>query len=147
MSTEDRLESLLALEFQFGILIRRFRRTMTDRATLVHEDLSTASYVILAFLDSKGPVRSSVIVETFMLDKGAVSRQVQQLVDLGLVDRRPDPDDGRAQIVGVTAEGARRAAAVASARRERLDERLGDWSDADLADLVAKLSRYNDALE
>jgi hypothetical protein len=32
-------------------------------------------------------------------------------------------------------------------RRQRLDERLGDWSEADLASFVNLLGRYNLALE
>ena len=40
------------------------------------------------------------------MDKGAVSRQVQHLVDLGLVDRQPDPDDGRATLLAASADGA-----------------------------------------
>ena len=49
-------------------------------------------------------MRASAIAEQFDIDKGAISRQVQHLVDLGLVDRVTDPDDGRAMLVSVSDE-------------------------------------------
>ncbi|WP_442940144.1 MarR family transcriptional regulator [Nocardioides sp. B-3] len=44
----------------------------------------------------QGTVRASAVVEAFHLDKGAVSRHVQTLVDFGLAAKERDPDDGRA---------------------------------------------------
>ena len=42
------------------------------------------------------------------MDKGGVSRQVQPLVDLGLVERRPDAEDRRAILLDATTEGRER---------------------------------------
>ena len=42
---------------------------------------------------------------------------------LGLIERRPDPDDSRGQLIGLTAEGRRRADGRAAARREYVRER------------------------
>jgi DNA-binding MarR family transcriptional regulator len=80
------------------------------------------------------------------MDKGSVSRQVQHLLDLGLVDRAPDPDDGRATLLSISEEGRRRTSDVSEHRRKLLAERLGDWSADDLQTFVAMLHRYNTAL-
>ena len=72
------------------------------------------------------------LVEAMDLDKGAMSRGVQHLIDLGLVDRTPDPADGRATLLSVSAEGRTRLADMAVHRRKRLDERLSGWSDDEL---------------
>lgn len=118
-----------------------------ERARAVHEDLQPASYLMLMYLAAEGPQRSSVLSERFGVDKGAISRQVQHLVDLGLLDRTPDPDDGRATLVSASPDAVLRMEAVNRDRRTWLDERLGEWSEADLRDFVAGLARYNVALD
>jgi DNA-binding MarR family transcriptional regulator len=143
----SRPESLRLLEAEVGLLIRRIKRVIGERARAVHPDLQPSAYLMLGFLADEGPVRASAIAERFDIDKGAISRQVQHLVDLGLVDRTHDPADGRASLVSASDEAVRRMADVAADRRKWLDERLGDWSDADLAGFVDVLSRYNAALE
>ncbi|MEO5851002.1 MAG: MarR family winged helix-turn-helix transcriptional regulator [Nocardioides sp.] len=140
-------EALGQLEQEVGVLIRRVRRVIGERARAVHDGLQPSSYLILAHLADCGPARSSSIVDTFEIDKGAISRQVQHLVDLGLVEREPDPADGRATLLTITPEATRRLAEVTRQRRELFDERLGDWTEAELTDLVSALSRYNHALE
>ncbi len=147
MSGSSRPDSLRQLEAEVGVLIRRIRRVIGERARAVHEDLQPASYLLLAHLVETGPLRASAVAEKFALDKGAVSRQVQQLVELGLVERAADPDDGRASLVSATAEAVRRIAAMGVSRRAWLDERLGDWADDELSGFVDVLGRYNQALE
>jgi DNA-binding MarR family transcriptional regulator len=143
----SRQETLRHLESEVGVLIRRVKRVIGERARAVHADLQPASYLMLAYLAEHGPMRSSAISETFDIDKGAISRQVQHLVDLGLVDRTPDPGDGRASLVSASDDAVRRLADVVAHRRKWLDERLGDWSDAELTGFVEVLGRYNDALD
>lgn len=142
-----RAESLRLVEQEVGTLLRRVRRAIGVRARAVHEGLQPSAYLLLTHLADSGPARSSAIVDAFEIDKGAISRQVQHLVDLGLVVREPDPADGRAMLLSVTADAQRRLADVTSHRRKLLDERLGDWSEADLDVLVSVLGRYNRALD
>jgi len=142
-----RAESLGALEREVGVLIRRVRRVIGERARAVHEGLQPSSYLLLAHLAEIGPSRSSAVVDAFDIDKGAISRQVQHLVELGLVERHPDPADGRAMLIEVTPDAHERLTAVAADRRQFLDERLGDWDEAELATLVESLGRYNRALD
>ena len=128
------------------MLIRRVRRVIGERAQAVHEDLAAPAYLILAHLAENGPTRASTLSDIFTIDKGAISRQLTQLVELGLVERTPDPHDGRATLVTASEEALRRLADVVQHRRRWFDEQLGDWSDADLATFAAELGRYNAAL-
>ena len=146
MTTASRPDSLRRLEREVGVLIRRVKRVIGVRARLVHEDLQPASYLMLTWLVDQGPVRASSMVETFNIDKGAVSRQLQHLADLGLVERTPDPDDGRATLVAASDDAVRRLADVAEHRRKWLDEQLGDWSAAELTRFADLLARYNHSL-
>ena len=81
------------------------------------------------------------------MDKGAVSRQVQLLCELGLVDRCDDPADRRAHRLTVSEKGAARLADVDRARRSTYNARLDGWSAEELDDLVSRLARYNATLD
>ena len=129
----SRADELGHLEQEVGVLIRRIRRVIGERARAVHPDLQPASYLMLSYLSSSGPQRSSVLSDRFGVDKGAISRQVQNLVDLVLVS--------------ASADAVHRMVAIARERRTWLDERLGEWSEDDLRDFVGALSRYNAALD
>jgi DNA-binding MarR family transcriptional regulator len=144
--TAARAESLRHLEREVGVLIRRVKRVIGVRARLVHEELQPASYLMLTWLVDQGPVRASSMVETFNIDKGAVSRQLQHLDDLGLVERTPDPADGRATLVAASDDAVRRLADVAEHRRKWLDEQLGDWTSDELVHFAELLERYNESL-
>jgi DNA-binding MarR family transcriptional regulator len=143
---ESRGESLRRLEAEVGVLIRRIRRVIHERAHAVHADLQPSAYLLLAWLAHEGPVRASAIAESFGIDKGAISRQIQHLDELGLVTRAPDPGDGRAMLVAASDDAVRRMADIAAHRRKWLDEQLGDWSAAELNGFVDTLARYNEAL-
>ena len=141
-----RPESLRQLEREVGVLIRRIKRVIGERARSVHEDLQPASYLMLSWLADEGPVRASSMAENFHIDKGAVSRQLQHLDELGLVVRTPDPADGRATLVAASDDAVRRLADVAEHRRKWLDEQLADWSAEEMSEFAATLGRYNAAL-
>jgi DNA-binding MarR family transcriptional regulator len=143
----SRADELGRLEEEVAVMIRRVRRVIWERARCVHEDLQPASYLMLSHLVSAGPQRSSTLSDHFGVDKGAISRQVQHLSDLGLVDRVRDPLDGRATLVSASADAVRRMEAILSERRRWLDERLSEWSEDDLREFVAGLERYNTALD
>ncbi|MCW2761414.1 MAG: MarR family transcriptional regulator [Marmoricola sp.] len=140
-------ETLRALEHEMSVLVRRIRRVIADRARMLHPDLSPVAYSMLMALNDSGPQRASDLVEIFSIDKGAVSRQVQALLELGLIERSPDPVDRRAMILAISEEGHGRLANIAATRRHEVRERLDDWTEDDLSAFVRSLGRYNAALE
>lgn len=142
-----RAEELRRLEQEVGVLIRRVKRVIGERSRAVHPDLQPASYLMLTYLAAEGAQRSSVLSERFGVDKGAISRQVQHLTELGLVEREPDPQDGRAALVSASPDAVRRLEAVEQDRRRWLDERLSEWSEDDLSSFVTALARYNATLD
>ena len=101
-----RSQTLSTLEHEVGVVIRRVKRVIGERARAVHEDLQPGSYLVLTYLESTGSCRSTAIAGAFDMDKGAVSRQVQHLTELGLIERTPDPADGRAALLAVTDDAA-----------------------------------------
>lgn len=142
-SRGERDRGLDALEHEVLVLVRRARRVIAARAAQVHPDLSPASYLLMGLVRDRGQVRAADVCDAFDLDKGAVSRQVQQMAELGLVERTADPADRRATLITLTDAGREALEAVDRRRRSRLRDRLDEWDDAALADFVASLHRYN----
>jgi DNA-binding MarR family transcriptional regulator len=143
----QRQQSLRRIESEVGVLIRRVRRVIGERARAVHPELAAATYLLLAHVAETGPLRASALVDDMGLDKGAVSRQVTHLVELGLLERSQDPDDGRATLLAASDDARERLATVGRQRSERFGQRLSDWSEADLADFADRLAHYNAALD
>lgn len=142
----DRHGDLRRIESEVGTLIRRVKRVIGERAREVHPDLHPMTYFILTHLASCGPLRGADLSDAFGMDKGGVSRQVQTLVDLGLVERRPDPQDRRAILVDATDVGRQRLEEISRRRSDRFDERLSTWSDAELSAFADQITAYNEAL-
>jgi DNA-binding MarR family transcriptional regulator len=140
---DERAESLAEVEHQLRVMIRGIKRVIARHATVVHPSLMPSSFVVLGWLAEFGPARASAVAEQFDIDKGAVSRQLQHLGELGLIERTPDPDDGRAQLVSVTEDGRRRLKAAHDARHALRDQQLSQWSAEDLAAFARQLARFN----
>ena len=144
--TTRRDADLRRVEQELGVLLRRVKRVLGERARMLHPDLPALAYVLLTHVVEHGPVRAADLADTFGMDKGGVSRQVQQLVDLGYVERRPDPDDRRASLLVASDEAVGRLREVQRARSDRFDRRLVGWSDEDLSRFADQLASYNEAL-
>jgi len=138
---------LLELEAQMAVIGRRMRRVLAERASAIDPSLGAVSYGVLEHLNRSGECRQSELVTALGSEKGAISRAVQQLVDLDLVARVTDPDDGRAHQIAITAEGSGRLQDVVAARRATYAQRLADWTPDEIAGFVAALARYNASLE
>lgn len=142
----DTRESFVRLERELGLLLRRARALSAKNAAQLHPDLDPAALGLLALLQDAGPLRASDLVARLGLDKSTVSRQITGLVDLGLVDRTPDPADGRAQVLRPSAEGATRLERIRAARRARLEEDFASWPAEDVAKLGELLGRLNETM-
>jgi DNA-binding MarR family transcriptional regulator len=146
----DPREALGRLEREIALLLRRARAISSRLAGELDPELDGPAYVMLALLQDTGPLRAGDLVASLGLDKSTVSRQVSSLVDLGLVDRAPDPVDGRAQVLSPSAEGSARLARIREARRARWGADLADWPAADVAtlgELLGRLNRIGEARE
>jgi DNA-binding MarR family transcriptional regulator len=139
-SVVGRIETEVALLMRFG--------EATRRATPVeaHRSLDRAAYVILRHLQEAGPLNVSALADRLNLDGSTVTRQVTAMEREGLIEREPDPSDGRGTLVSATAAGLRRMSVVREARAKVYAEMLSDWSAGDRADLATLLARLNEAL-
>ncbi len=111
-----------------------------------HEHVDPMAYPLLYNLKRR-PLRVSALADAVHVDVSTVSRQVSTLVDLGLVERGPDPDDGRAQALSVTPDGEALLLAIREGREQWLRGLLADWPDDDVQAFASFLSRFSSDLE
>ncbi|WP_439677431.1 MarR family winged helix-turn-helix transcriptional regulator [Embleya sp. MST-111070] len=103
--------------------------------------------LLLAYLVMEGPRRVTDLAAMTYLDVSTVSRQIASLVQRGLVERRPDPNDGRGTLLAVTDTGEQAFEVYRSRRQAELDRVTRDWSTDERRTFVHLLARFNDDLE
>ncbi len=111
-----------------------------------HPGVDPAAYPLLFALVS-GPMRLSELADRIHSDVSTVSRQVTHFVDLGLIQRAPDPTDGRAQQLGLTDEALTLLTTVQDSREQWMSRLLAGWSAVDKAAFTTLTARFADALE
>jgi len=112
---------------------------LVERARAQHDgELDRPFYMLMFELVSSGPARVSALAEAVHSDPSTVSRQVAHLIDLGLLERRPDPEDRRAALLAVTPDGTALLHRARTVRDQKIAEIVADWPAAD-RDLFADL--------
>jgi len=134
-------EQVVRLTRQMGVL-------KAHASSRHRHGIEWSSYVLLFHLVRHGePMRSSLLAEVVCADPSTISRQITSLVDNGLVDRRPDPDDGRAVQLVATAKGQQLYAKMRAERDAVFADVLADWRADDVRQLSALLDRFTTDLE
>ncbi|WEK62800.1 MAG: MarR family transcriptional regulator [Candidatus Microbacterium colombiense] len=135
-------EAISRVEHELGSLFARIRISWREAAVSVHPDLQPLGYQVLTSIATGKATSAGAIIERLQTDKSAVSRQVRQLEQLGLVESVQDPEDRRARVLVATPLAQEKIALARSRYEKRIGERLRRWSAADLdhfADLLASL--------
>jgi len=118
------------------ILLARY-----DDVLKPHE-LTFARYEVLVLLtfSRTGELPLKVIGSRLMVHPTSVTNAIDRLVAAGYVRRRPNPDDGRGVLAGITDDG-RRVVEEATKALTALDFGLGDLPEAERAELFDILRR------
>ena len=106
----------------------------------VDPELSRADIVTLGVLATRGTCRPGQVAEALCVDRSVISRQLVTLDQLGLIERTPDPGDGRAELVSVNAAGRERLDAARAAMCGALVERLDPWDVPEIERMVDTLN-------
>jgi DNA-binding MarR family transcriptional regulator len=125
----------------FWAVARRLRHR--TKVALEPWELSPSLARALSVLAREGDLRLSELAERLRIAPRSATEVVDDLQRLELVNRRPDPDDRRAVLVGLTTDGEETAHAIQEARRaegERFFAALDASDRADLARVLRKLS-------
>lgn len=140
----DEADAVDVLEYEVGVLFRRARAMSRLLAREVHPDVEPAAYGLLGYLDRTGGARLTDLATFIGVGKPTLSRQLQLLERLGLVERRTEAEDRRVVTLQLTEEGARRVRVARAARRRRFRALLDSWSSDDVETLGALLHRFNE---
>ncbi|MFZ3482258.1 MarR family winged helix-turn-helix transcriptional regulator [Sphingomonas sp. 3-13AW] len=92
-------------------LARAYRRYIDRGFSSLDLSHTTALAVMLIGRHGDG-VRQGMLADELGMESASLVPLVQQLVQAGLVERRPDPDDGRAKTLYLTEAGKALAAEV-----------------------------------
>jgi DNA-binding MarR family transcriptional regulator len=109
VTTTKRRSERQQLNPDLGVLAVRLQRALQDElftrlAEAGYGDLGPRHNAVLAYLDEDG-VRASELARLSGRDKQVVGRLVDELEELGYVERRPDPRDRRAKLIVPTKRG------------------------------------------
>ena len=139
--TRDRLTSSVAQ------LVRTGRHVSTRAATQLYGELPSFGWALLAPLQRDGDQRCSALARQVGVDVSVASRQLAVLERLGYVERRPDPQDGRASLLRLTAAGAHALDATRTLRAEWALTALAGWDESEACLLSELLDRLVSDLE
>lgn len=109
-------------------------------------DLSPNDMGLLHHINQSGPARASDLAARAGVDKSTMTTQVHRLENKGLVERTPDPVDGRASLLSPSAQGRRLQQEIDTAGALMCDEILAEWPLQDRETLGALLNRFTEEL-
>ncbi len=132
-SESSAVDSLMHAMMSIGRLMRS--RTSPD-------DMDPGTFWLLKTLGADGPMRVTDLAAYANLDTSTVSRHVSQLHRSGLIERTQDPDDGRAQRVGLSDTGRQVLHESMDRRRTLLQRSFHGWTEDDLQLLDRLLTRF-----
>jgi DNA-binding MarR family transcriptional regulator len=104
--------------------------------------LDRSSYWLASWLTDAESMRLSDLADVLRTDLSTVSRQVQAAERAGLVERRPDPSDGRASRVYLTPNGRNAIERLRAVQRAEILASIADWSPEDQHRFADLMSRF-----
>lgn len=124
-----------ALRDSIGLLRRRLRQVKAERGD---GDLTLPESAALVRLDRGGPTTSSALARQEQISPQSMGATLAALEARQLVERRPDPEDGRRAVITVTDAGRQVLRDRRNAHAELLALALGDgFTPAELDVLAA----------
>jgi DNA-binding MarR family transcriptional regulator len=147
VTTTEELRTADEIGSQLVRLVRLIERVQAQYQAEHPDAVDRATYLLLVHLAKDGARRAGALAEAVHSDPSTVSRQIAQLVRLGLVERVADPADGRATLLVATDEGRRVFEENRSMRNRRIAGLLADWTDDDRHTFARLLTRFTEAFE
>jgi DNA-binding MarR family transcriptional regulator len=128
------------------IRVTKIMASMRHHAPRLHPAVDPSHYPVLFTLASE-PRRVSALADMIHSDVSTVSRQVSHLVQHGIIEKIGDPEDGRAQLLSLSAAGTEVLEKLARGRETWFRQLLADWSDEDARAFEQYLTRFGNDVE
>jgi DNA-binding MarR family transcriptional regulator len=121
-----------ALQLSIGLLLRRLRQLKAEG------ELTLPESAAMARLDRGGPTTAGALARLEQISPQSVGATLAGLEGRGLVERSPDPRDGRRVLLSLTEAGQRTLRGRRNVRTQQLARALGDeFNRAELDQLMA----------
>lgn len=133
--SKDSVASVDRLTRELRVFVRALHAL---KACAPNAYVERSSLMLLPRLEERS-CRLRELAEVVHADPSTVSRQVSELVDLGLVRRQADPRDGRATLLAITPEGVSACEDLRRRRRSLLEPLVAEWP-------VERIDAFSDLL-
>jgi DNA-binding MarR family transcriptional regulator len=121
-----------ALRVSIGLLVRRLRQVP------VAGDLTLSETSALARLDRGGPTTPGALARQEQISPQSMGATLAALEGRGLIERAPDPDDGRRAVMSITDAGLELLRSRRNAKVQQLARALSaDFTPAERDQLAA----------
>lgn len=147
--TEDVVRALgfLCLGSRFKRIGERLQAHTARIVQAADIQVQPGQYTFMAAIDRLGPLTIGELTEAIGITQPGVTRNVAQLIELGMLEAQPSPEDQRRRIISLTAEGE---AAVDFAKRNvwpLIEGAVADLCAGLSGPLLAQLAELEDGLD
>jgi DNA-binding MarR family transcriptional regulator len=123
--------AVIDLSQAFGLLVRRVR------AAAAAQELSLTEAAVLARLAKDGPATTADLARAESMKPQSMGATVAALEEMGLVERKPHPTDGRQVNIELTAKGAAVRKSAKEAKQTWLAQAIAQLEDEERETLFA----------
>jgi DNA-binding MarR family transcriptional regulator len=141
LAIDDRALTDSAARLRLAIV--RTARRLRQEAAGADGELTPTSAAALATVERHGPLTPSELAGIERVKRPTATRSLRVLAEAGLVERTPDPDDGRSALLSVTPAGRERLRRLRGRKNAFLARRMRALAEAD----VETLERAAEILE
>jgi DNA-binding MarR family transcriptional regulator len=106
-----------------GLLVRRVR------AAAASHDLSLTESAVMGRLAKNGPATTAELARAEGMKPQSMGTTIAALEEMGMVERRPHPTDGRQVNIGLTARGAAVRKSAGDAKRTWLAQAIAQLDE------------------
>jgi DNA-binding MarR family transcriptional regulator len=139
----DTLQIAMAVDTSPGtvVMLLRLAKVIHKRSTEERLGIKLRQVMLLSYLRAGAPALQQQLCESLWLDPNNCVLLLNEMEDMGYVERRRDPADRRRHVVDLTDEGRKALERAERAQEEIGDELLSALSDDERATLRSLLSR------
>lgn len=132
MTTETTDTPLTDSAARLRMAIVRTARRLRQEAAEGGAELTPTAGSALATVERHGPLTPSELAAIERIKRPTATRILRGLLEAGLIDRAPDPADGRSSLVSVNADGRERLRRLRGRKNAYLARRMRDLPAADV---------------
>lgn len=123
--------SVIEFTQAIGLLVRRVR------AAAASHELSLTEAAVMARLDKDGPATTADLARAEGMKPQSMGTTIAALEEMGIVERKPHPTDGRQMNIELTAKGAAVRKSAGDAKRTWLAQAMAQLDERERETLFA----------